>query len=49
MQSATIEEKPQFFSFSAHDVRDHLFDSYPVLVHQISTDLKPGKSALRRD
>ena len=39
--STSKEEKPSFFSFSAYDVRDCLFDSYPVSDHQISTDSKP--------
>jgi len=39
--STSKEEKPLFFPFAAYDIRDCLFDSYPVLDHQISTDLKP--------
>ena len=46
MRLATIEEKPRFFSFSAHDVRDRSFDSYPVSVHQISTVHSLGRAHL---
>jgi len=34
------EEKPLFFSFSAYDICNCLFDSYPVLDHQILIDSK---------